>query len=62
MGLLLIIAAIILMILNPFSGAVVVGAVTLGVFAVVTIIQLLIVGTVAKGMKNRHDDFFGRGF
>lgn len=59
-GLLLFIGAVVLMILNPFNGAVAVGAVVAIVIAVVTVVSMLLVATMWKGMQRKQDDFFSR--
>lgn len=61
-GLLLLIAAIILIVLNPFSGAALIGAVTLGVLAVVTLISIVLFATVWRGMERKHDELVNRRF
>ena len=52
MGVLLLIAAIVLIILNPFHGAVVIGAVAAGVLAFFTAVSLLVVGAATKNIRN----------
>lgn len=53
-------AAIVLIVLNPFAGAVTIGVITLAVIALLTLISVLIVGAVWKGMNKRHNEVWNR--
>lgn len=60
LGILFLVAAICLIVLNPFAGAATIGTIALIVAAVVTVIQLVVFAGFARTVKRGHDSFFER--